>query len=171
MLLNAIKNALDQILVVVDCIQELPEQKNKNLYQIIGVGRHIRHVIDHFLALKNGVDKGVVDYNLRQRDSIVEQDIHAARAHIVEIIDWLHELKLDDVDLEVLSEIDCLQTVNRSFKSCFERELLYLINHTVHHAAYMKLLAKTKGVMLPDHIGIAPSTATFLRQSCAYERP
>ena len=43
------------------------------------------------------------------------------------------------------------------------RELLYLINHSIHHMAYATLLARTHGIELPAGIGLAPGTASYER--------
>jgi len=69
------------------------------------------------------------------------------------------------VALRVRSEICCDQEISLEFESNLARELLYLINHTIHHAAYMKLIAEKNGVDIEDTVGLAPSTSTFLRNS------
>lgn len=68
-------------------------------------------------------------------------------------------------ELLITSEIDCLTTLTQKFRSNVAREALYLINHTIHHAAYIRLLLKGCGIELASHIGIAPCTATFQRES------
>ena len=167
MLHNAIKNSLEQVLLVVSIIENLPKKQMTELYAEMSIGRHVRHITDHFLALKNGISNAVVDYNQRNRNSIIETDIPSAKVLIAELIDWMEtsstKTQLLLKPIKVYSEIDCFQTVNYSFSSYGEREFLYLINHTIHHIAYIKLLAKTKNVNLPEYIGIAPSTATFLQ--------
>jgi hypothetical protein len=35
-------------------------------------GTHMRHILDHYLALKDGIDQGVVNYNKRNRFSSIE---------------------------------------------------------------------------------------------------
>ncbi len=167
MLLKAVKSALNQVVEVIECAKELPSFKGGELYQSKGVGRHVRHIVDHFLALHNGLELKVVDYNQRNRESPIEVDYQLAHEKIQFLMNWLDTLELNQQRLEVYSEIDCFQTVTQSFESCLERELLYLINHTIHHMAYVKLVARVSGVFLPEHIGIAPSTATFLRESSA----
>ena len=66
-------------------------------------------------------------------------------------------------DIQVYSEIDCLQTQNMTFKSSVAREFLYLINHTIHHAAHISLIASQHNVEIPLNTGMAPCTMTFLR--------
>jgi len=64
----------------------------------------------------------------------------------------------------VISEIDCAQSIVQRFDSSVDREFLYLINHTLHHLAYVGLVLSHAGLALPPHVGVAPGTASFLRQ-------
>jgi hypothetical protein len=81
-----------------------------------------------------------------------------------QLLSWLSSLGDENQQLIVLSEIDCDESISEKFYSNREREMLYLINHTIHHAAYIKLVAEKYGVKLPDEIGIAPCTASFFRE-------
>ena len=47
--------------------------------------------------------------------------------------------------------------------SNYARELLYLINHAIHHVAIIKLILEHNGVSVPSYIGLAPGTASYLR--------
>jgi arginine utilization protein RocB len=129
-----------------------------------GIGRHVRHVIDHFRALAAGIDCGCIDYNIRSRNSAIERDPHLSLLEIHRLIDWLATLRPDDEPVLVVSEISCHLTENQVFRSNTNRELLYLINHTIHHVAYAALLAKSCGIECSEDVGFAPATASFLRQ-------
>ncbi|MEP4100681.1 hypothetical protein [Paraglaciecola sp.] len=41
-------------------------------------GAHMRHILDHYLALKDGIASGVVNYNKRNRHSNVESCVTTA---------------------------------------------------------------------------------------------
>lgn len=134
-----------------------------NLYATSGIGRHVRHVVDHFRALQGGVESGIVNYDVRHRDSDMEQIADLGLAEIQDLISWLQSLATDETPVEVVSEISCLHDESRHFQSNIRRELLYLINHTIHHAAYAALIARQNGVDPDAGIGLAPATATYLR--------
>ena len=87
-----------------------------------------------------------------------------AKAELTNIIDEIKVLEIDERNISVISEIDVSDTQNETYASNIRRELLYLINHTLHHAAYIKLLAQQSGITLSSHIGVAPSTASHLRK-------
>lgn len=165
MLRKALINSLTQITVILDVTEKLPKDKAVLFYQDTHAGKHVRHVLDHLLTFIRSAENGILDYNRRHRDSVIERDWRAARVQLMTIIDALHTIPIEENDLHVLSEIDASSTVNQTFVSNAPREILYLINHTLHHAAYIRLLAKECHINLPEHIGIAPATATHLRQT------
>jgi uncharacterized damage-inducible protein DinB len=120
-----------------------------------GIGRHMRHVLDHFALFCDGVEEGVIDYDDRARDKGVEQ----SRLHALRLFDGLRE-KLDvwtggSPNLEDGLRVRhngtwCLSSVGR--------ELQHLINHTVHHYAFVALILRLKGVDVEGDFGVAPST-------------
>jgi uncharacterized damage-inducible protein DinB len=165
MLHKALIHSLAQLLIVFRELENYSAEEADELYQKTAAGRHVRHVNDHFIALQNGLKQGRVDYNQRHRNSLVETDRQAGRQQVESILHWCKNFSSGDCHLIVISEIDCLQTCNAQFESTLNRELLYLINHTIHHAAHIKLLLSHAGVNLPDHIGLAPGTASFVRES------
>lgn len=159
---------LQQIILIIDN----PALSTK-IYADSGIGRHVRHVIDHFMALKNSLKTNLVDYNCRHRDSEIEIDKQQAKQSLVAMIDWLDSNQLEDRMIKVYSEISCQQTLSCEFCSTVDRELLYLINHTIHHTAYIKLVMQTYDIKLDKSVGLAPGTATYFRQqeqvsSCAH---
>ena len=52
-------------------------------------GAHMRHILDHYLALKVGVVSGTVNYNKRHRYSEVENSPEIATQLWLEIEHWL----------------------------------------------------------------------------------
>lgn len=164
MLRNALSHSLSQLIVIFHALDKLSPEEGDRLYLNSSAGRHIRHINDHFIALQNGLPAGCVDYNQRHRESQIERDRHLARRQVEALLRWSEQGDSDDRPLLIFSEIDCLQMQHARFKSSLRRELLYLINHTIHHIAHIKLLLSNYGLILPDQIGLAPATATFLRE-------
>lgn len=131
------------------------------------IGAHVRHVIDHYSALRSALaDQSAIpriDFNRRQRRNAVEQDLRVAMATLEELSLWLQENEFSDCAVEVESEVSLTTTCNKIFRSTLSRELCYLINHTVHHAAYMNVIAKQLGVRVENTMGVAPATGSYLR--------
>jgi len=131
-----------------------------------GIGRHIRHILDLYLALLSGVHTGIVDYDIRHRDNLVETDRQTGLVAIGDILSQLRTCEITiDSHLFVKSEASVEKTETVTVLSTPERELLYLANHTVHHLAYVALMARMLGVFADDAIGLAPATASYLRET------
>jgi uncharacterized damage-inducible protein DinB len=165
MLRKSIIDSLQQLELIFDLMNALPDQETKNIFSRTSVGRHFRHIYDHFIAFEKGLEAGVVDYNKRNRESLIELDPHASARQLSILIQSFSQLDLKNNPLKVLSEIDCFVTESTKIDSNTHRELLYLINHSIHHAAHIKLLLQLNGIELPDLIGLAPSTASYLRSN------
>jgi len=155
--------ALDQIRSLIAMVRHA-SSGTRNCYAETGLGRHVRHVADHFRALEAGIESGVVDYNYRRRESALEYNAEAGLTEILELAAWLMRVDTDAGSaITVESEVSCHQTEIRRCKSTFERELLHLITHTIHHAAYAAMLLRQGGLNPDATVGFAPATSSYLR--------
>ena len=106
-----------------------------------GIGKHVRHILDHFLALHQGIENGNIDYNSRQRDIEIENGAELALRLIKQLIEWFTQpnSELKDCAVKVESEIALKQQQNMLFDSSLSRELC--ITQTflfVNHLMVMK---------------------------------
>ena len=163
---DATIEALDQIRSLILAV-EVASGSSENLYAVSGIGPHVRHVVDHFRAFQSGTKSGAVNYNVRRRECALERRSDLALLEIEGLVTWLQAVKMIEFTVIVESEISCLHMENAQFQSTTNRELLYLINHTIHHAAYAALLVRQYGVTPDARVGYAPTTATYLRDSDA----
>ncbi|WP_181901524.1 DinB family protein [Thalassotalea euphylliae] len=130
------------------------------------IGGHIRHVIDHFVALEFALESSVVNYELRQRNSPIERDLAEALARLEQLKTWLLALP-DSVftqTVEVQADVGIGSDNVMSVTSTLGRELMFACSHAIHHYATMKAIHLCFGGETSEQFGIAPSTATFLRQ-------
>ena len=163
MLLNSTHIALKQITTILTLLASQSKEKQQQLFIEQRIGAHIRHVHDHFRSLFIGLNTGVVDYNLRNRDSMEEVNLSISLSENKHILNQLVTLNVASSKIEIISEINCHATESLQMTSSVERELLYLINHTIHHAAIIKHMMDNAGVSCPSEIGLAPGTATYYR--------
>lgn len=161
-LCNANIDILNQLESLVSHTREIYVKKPGSRHA--GIGQHVRHVLDHYRTFATGVQTGVVDYNLRQRQNPEETEPDSALATIERLKSFFDSDSVEDKTLTVVSEINLQVEQSTTLESTTERELLYLINHSIHHMAYASLLANTQGIALPRHIGLAPGTATYERK-------
>jgi hypothetical protein len=168
MLLDSLHAAVAQLLTILKALQQ--HAQGESIYVQSGVGRHIRHASDHLQALLEAEQKKPIDYNYRTRGSDMESQIDSALAKInaqQKALDWLRHADTQAV-ITIQSEMSFACTLNGSFQSSLAREMLYLINHTIHHAAYIKLSLQKHQIVLPEDVGLAPCTLSHLKaQACA----
>lgn len=127
-------------------------------------GAHMRHILDHYLALMHR-EGNCVNYNVRHRFSDVESSISAALKQLTEIETWLQQLDIDlfNMPVEVISEVSVSEQQNYACHSTLGRELVFVSSHAVHHYFTLKQIAKALDIQTDEELGVAPATATFQR--------
>ncbi|MCP4203340.1 MAG: hypothetical protein GY769_15565 [bacterium] len=124
-----------------------------------GLGPHIRHVIEFYRALFEGLPAGRVDYDRRDRDREIERRRGAATAAIEDIIVKLETVELNP-DVELLVNVDAPITGEPAIwsRSSVLRELQFALSHTIHHYALIARQLRDRGVDPGADFGMAPST-------------
>ncbi|MFK8013046.1 MAG: hypothetical protein AB8B80_13485 [Marinicellaceae bacterium] len=165
MLHQSVKQALNQVVSILETLESCDAFNSKAIYCELNIGNHIRHINDHFCAVKKGCKSGIIDYNHRNRGSETETNLQFGLKTIKTWHDWIDQIDIDSTDqsVKIISEINTIQTMSLQFDSTIARELLYLINHTTHHVAHIGLIAKNHGINISDTAGMAPCTMTYLR--------
>jgi hypothetical protein len=131
------------------------------------IGQHIRHIIEFYTCLMEGYATGQINYDLRQRNLLIETLPDYAFSTIESIQANLN-LSDFDKDMEVIHAIADEEHVIRT---TFARELYYMAEHTIHHFALIKIGISTTfpEIALPENFGIADSTVKHKQAqvSCA----
>ncbi|HHN75482.1 MAG TPA: hypothetical protein ENK10_09665 [Acidobacteria bacterium] len=126
------------------------------------VGGQFRHCIDYYHCLLRGAASARIDYDRRERNPALEQDPAAAREALADL-----ERRLAEIDgdlacrvVEVKADRFGVGAAARSewVGSTLERELLFLLSHTVHHFALIGLMLRQLGAPVDPTFGVAPST-------------
>lgn len=127
------------------------------------IGGHIRHIIDHFNALRRGATGGWIDYEARERGGLCEHSRPAAQEALEQLLQWLDELDPEDLQRPVTLQLDMGVGAPRllSIPSCLERELVFVTSHAIHHYALMAAIARRCDHPVPEGFGKAPSTLNY----------
>lgn len=135
------------------------------------IGQHFRHIVDMFLVVSYPSNPSQIDYDARRRGALVETSREAALSELnvikvymsaflmdlEEAEDWLAQ------DVQIKTEVSIEETHSVRLKSNRLRELVFTSSHAVHHYAIIAIHAKIQGIVLDEAFGVAPATATFLR--------
>lgn len=123
------------------------------------IGQHVRHTLEFFICLEQGMRAGVVNYDKRAHDTLIESDKFVALNVIGRIGDFISSQQSDrPLTLEVGYDRDIEDCIILS--TTYLRELSYNIEHAIHHMAIMKIAISDVApyVTLPSNFGVAAST-------------
>ena len=162
MLHTSAKDLLSQLDLIIQACKE--EDFSRPLEELSGstFGQHIRHTLEFFICLFDAKNDGVVNYDQRKHDTLIETDQKLARSVIESIRDFLDRNK-DDFELRFEANYTDQEGSNAGMRSSFYRELAYNIEHAIHHMALIKIAVKQSlsYISLPEHFGVASSTVRY----------
>ncbi len=154
-------------LQVSDALDQLScEQYNLSTPGLLNatIGQHVRHIIELFVELENGYETGIVNYDKRKRDHRIETDRAFAQKILWNVFD-----ELNKEDKQLILELDYSEDSQSSLsvQSNYNRELIYNLEHAVHHMAIIRIgINAIASINVPENFGIATSTIKH-RVSCA----
>ena len=163
-------NNIDILKQGLDLLYSLPDDLyasiNPPLFNY-GVGAHFRHCLDSYNCFLAGIERGRIDYDLRERDASLERDRSVAMAKIGATIDRLQVLKTTDGEMPLIVKMENARSSAQSLwaSSSLARELQFLMSHTVHHYAIVAVLLRFQGFDPGEEFGIAPSTLEHWRNA------
>jgi len=157
--------------MIKDCITNLMEhqelllklsdkqyQYQSELLSGASIGQHLRHVIEFYDCLLNGLSQQKINYEKRARSLELENNRKTAINKISSIKDQLLSLELNS---RLYLEIEDL-----IIDTSVQRELYYNLEHSIHHQALIKVGLKEQNIgnMVNADFGVAPSTLKYKRQ-------
>jgi uncharacterized damage-inducible protein DinB len=157
--------------MIKDCITNLMEQQElllklsdkqyqhqSELLSGASIGQHLRHVVEFYDCLLNGLSQEKINYEKRARSLELENNRKTAIKKISSIIEQLLSLGLNSrLYLEIEDTI---------IATSVERELYYNLEHSIHHQALIKVGLKEQNIgnMVSADFGVAPSTLKYRKQ-------
>lgn len=123
------------------------------------IGQHVRHIIEMFDCLEKGYENGIVNYENRQRDRRIETD----KGMALELLEKIRfGLGKEDKMLVLEGVYDDDETIVLRFNTNYYREIVYNLEHTVHHMAMIRVgLGELSTMELPESYGVASATAKY----------
>lgn len=159
MLIASIQKTLNELLDLVNQLSNEIYVKPCEALSNATIGEHTRHIIEMFQCLENQYESGVVSYDKRERNLQIQTDTVFATTAIKIILSRIEkpnkEVSLEqNIDNEILS-----------IKSNYKRELLYNLEHCIHHQALIKVALLHYGITgIDSNFGVARSTIEYRKQ-------
>jgi hypothetical protein len=135
------------------------------------IGAHTRHVLEFYECLLNGYTQGVIDYDARKRNMSLQDDLHYALACAQRVAAQLLTSDIDKNDLTLRMSFGPDQVCQ--VPTTFVREEVYLIEHSIHHFALIRIGIQTEfgHVAVEPDFGIAYSTIQYRAQKTFNDIP
>jgi hypothetical protein len=160
-LTNVFNKSAEALNSLVHVLKQLPDLNSYNnpceALSNATIGQHTRHIIELYQCLLSGK----INYDDRKRNPLYENDVDASVAAIMEI---QQNLQQPDKQVNIL----CGTSGNTvCIESNYYREVLYNLEHCIHHQALIKVaLLSINNINIDHGFGVAPSTLQY-RQQCA----
>ncbi len=125
----------------------------------VSLGDHCRHILEFYQCLLEG-ESNKVNYDERVRNKFLAQDKTYALVIIKEI---QHKIKHCDL-AQIIFLSQTLEGESFKIESNLKRELLYTLEHSIHHLAIMKIAIQQcfPKIKLMNHFGVAYSTINYV---------
>lgn len=151
---------IDQL---IDLLNEIDIRVYKDALQplhLCTVGQHVRHITEFYLCALRGYENGIVDYDARERNILIEIDKDFT-VKTLENVKYQLKILQTDRNLILKSKFGGDETMN--IPSSFFRELTYLTEHTIHHLAIIKIGLNEvyPEIEIPKNFGVAHSTIRY----------
>ncbi|MEX6625299.1 DinB family protein [Tenacibaculum salmonis] len=122
------------------------------------IGANMRHVLDVFACLFNGIDKKIVDFSDRERNQLAEEKTKFGIEYFNDVITQLHALTITDFDI-IVAVTDDLGTGKITVNYTLGSALTQAHSHAIHHFASIGFIINQLGIALPDKdFGYNPTT-------------
>ncbi len=161
MLIPSINNSLNEL---IGLLNQLSDNEYSNPCEALSkatIGEHTRHIIEMFQCLENFYDSGLVNYDKRERNIKIQTDTAFAIKSIVAV---QNNLEKENKKIELQQIIDSEEI---RIESNYHRELLYNLEHCIHHQALIKVaILQSETIVIDANFGVARSTIEY-RNQCA----
>ncbi len=148
----------------IDLCQSLtPEQYTLECKMLNGVSiaEHLRHSYEFYHCLLLGLSAKEINYENRLRDRTIESNLDYAIIRLIELKAQL-ESPHEDIRIKLFSK----EAQNNLVNTSFERELVYCLDHAIHHQALIKIGLKEQELshLVSHDFGVAYSTLRYRKQ-------
>jgi uncharacterized damage-inducible protein DinB len=160
-----IKEQTNEILnQISELVSELSDEQYNVMLPILSnssIGKHVRHIVEFYQCLTNGLSEGYVNYDKRERNLLLETN-RGYTKNAIKIISNCIAIIQDNSLLLNTSHDNTVSTMNTSIF----RELTYNMEHAIHHLAIIKIGIKNsfEEVNLSENMGVANSTILYQQQ-------
>lgn len=158
-LVDASKTILAQLKSLIAQLSDDEYTRGLDVFSGASVGQHTRHILEFYQCILQCGDHTTLNYDERCRDPHIE----TSTSFSLSVIDHLFaELNTGVADKEIMVCGELGGSFNKVGSTIF-RELLYAIEHAVHHMAILKIgvITNFTHLTIAPNFGVAESTIKY----------
>lgn len=160
MLVKSICESLDELIYILDQLSDEEYSRGCEALSNATIGEHTRHIIEMFQCLENGYEFGILNYDNRKRNEKIQTETKFAKQCISEI---KTRLRTENKTMYIEQVVKGLAI---RIQSSYYRELLYNLEHCIHHQALIKVaVLQIENISINENFGVARSTIEY-RNKC-----
>ena len=130
-------NLINQLVAHLNQIQDLEYSKKLSALGNSSIGEHVRHIYNFPECLLRGIQTGVVNYDKRTRNTKIETNKDYAVKCLLEQTDYIINLN-HYANKPLVLEV-AVNGNSSSINTNLTRELHYIVEHTIHHNAILRI--------------------------------
>lgn len=133
------------------------------------IGRHYRHLLEHFHSLIKGLRAGEINYDARERNPRLQGEVTYASIATCDVLRALKRYSEETLArrCKVINSAGYGTSNPSTFESNISRELAYCVGHAIHHYAIVRMICHEIGITVPAEFGVAPSTVKHMASLAA----
>ena len=157
-MIPAITHNLERGVKLLNAISDKEYSDNSVAPYYSSIGIHMRHILDVFDCIFDGLETKKVNLAARKRNELAEIKVNIGLIYFEEIIKKLNSLEAENLDVVVEVQDDLglgVVTANYTLASA----LIQAHSHAIHHFASIGYVISHLGISLPDaDFGYNPTT-------------
>lgn len=159
MLFSYINNNLDELIGLLKQLSNDEYSRPCSQLSNSSIGEHTRHIIELFQCLEKQYESGVINYDDRKRNVLIQTNTDFAIQQIVQI---QNNLDKENKNIVLKQKIERQEITT---ESNYYRELLYNFEHCIHHQALIKVaILQYSTIKIDENFGVARSTIEYRNQ-------
>jgi len=167
LLARATFDILNQVQLLLEQIEPEEYALPLPMFNQSSIGKHVRHIVEFYICLLDGLKEGVIDYDSRKRDLLLETNLQYVKETIDKIVADIINRQADQaIRLRIFPSLDAEWI---DVDTTYFRELGYNIEHVIHHIALIKIAVNEyfSNINLPENFGVAYATIKYQQAVCA----
>ena len=161
---QATKEIIDQLKDLAEKLSQDDFTRSLPVLMESSIGMHYRHIIEFYEVMISGAGTGEINYDSRKHDP----ELEGSREKCLERLEWIRKVLTLEPGMKLkLSGSYIRESDNRfTLSTNLERELVYNIEHAIHHMAIIRIALQHEfpDLSVSEAFGYAYSTLKHMKK-------